>query len=194
MKNLLKRLDKKRLVLLITSLSILFVLAVGTTLAYLFTQTEPIVNTFTPSTVGIDIDEKIDKNVKENVKIKNTGDIDVYVRAIVVVSWKDKDGNVYATAPVEGTDYNATWTKDGWVEKDGVYYYTSPVKPGEYTGILLTECKPVEDEEAPEGYNLSVEILSSAIQAEPTDAVEDAWPVKVDKDGKLSISIGGDSE
>ncbi len=191
MKNLLKRLDKKRLVLLITSLSILFVLAVGTTLAYLFDQTEPIVNTFTPSTVGIDIEEKFDENVKENVKITNKGDIDVYVRAIVVVSWKDDSGNVYATAPVEGTDYTVTWTMAGWVEKDGVYYYTSPVKPRESTDILLTDCKPVEGKEAPEGYKLSVEILSSAIQAEPTNAVYDAWGVTVKEDGTLSI--GGDS-
>lgn len=190
MKNLLKRLDKKRLVLLITSLSILFVLAVGTTLAYLFDKTEPIVNTFTPSTVGIDIEEKTDDYVKEEVKIKNTGDIDVYVRAIVVVSWKDDSGNVYATAPVEDTDYKVTWTMDGWVEKDGVYYYTSPVKPGESTGILLTDCEPVKGK-APEGYKLSVEILSSAIQAEPTNAVEDAWGVTVKEDGTLSI--GGDS-
>lgn len=193
MKNLLKRLDKKRLVLLITSLSILFVLAVGTTLAYLFTHTDPIVNTFTPSTVGIDIEEKTGDYVKKDVKITNNGDIDVYVRAIVVVSWKDDSGNVYATAPVEGIDYTVKWTKEGWVEKDGVYYYTSPVKPGKFTGILLTDCKPVKGN-APEGYKLSVEILSSAIQAEPTNAVEDAWGVTVNEYGTLSIvSIGGDS-
>lgn len=187
MKNLLRRLDKSRLVLLIASLSLLLMIAVGATLAILFDKTDSITNTFTPTEVGGKITEDFNSEVKKNVQVKNTGDIDAYIRAYVVVTWQDDSGNVYPTAPAEGTDYTVTWTKDGWVKHtDGFYYYTSKVKPGDSTGILLTDCMPVEGK-TPEGYHLSVEILSSAIQADPTNAVKEAWKVEVNDDGSLKF-------
>lgn len=192
-KNLLNRLDKKRLVLLITSLSLLFALAIGTTLAYLFDSTPSISNTFTPSNVGIDVDEKIEGNVKEYVQIKNEGDIDVYIRVMVVVSWKDDSGNVYAVAPTEGTDYSITWTgleeNGGWKKgKDGFYYYTASVRPNDSTRKLFTECELKDGVNPPDGYNLSVNVISQAIQAHPKTAVKEAWNIDVnDDDGSLKI-------
>lgn len=190
MKKLFRKLDTSRLVLLVASLSLLLMLAVGMTLAYLFDKTESITNTFTPTKVSQTIVEKFDEKVKKEVQVTNNGDIDAYIRVLVVITWQDDEGNVYPTAPVEGTDYTVTWTKSGWVEKDGMYYYTSPVNPGETTGTLLDECKPVAGK-APDGYHLSVEILSSAIQAQPADAVKEAWKVTVNDDGTLNV--GGNS-
>lgn len=188
MKNLLKRLDKSRLVLLIASLSLLLMIAVGATLAFLVDSTDPIPNTFTPTKVGGEIDEDFKNNVKNNVKVENTGDIDAYIRAYVVVTWQNDAGEVYPTAPVEDTDYTVTWTMDGWVKHtDGFYYYKTRVAPQASTGILLTECKPV-DGKTPEGYHLVVEILSSAIQADPADAIHDAWGVSVGENGTLVIN------
>lgn len=166
----------KKTILLLVSLVIVLVAVVGTTIAYLVTNTDPIVNTFKPSKVTTEITEDFKNNVKDNVKVQNTGDVEAYIRAAVVVTWQNDDGEVYPTAPVAGTDYTVTWTKDGWVEKDGYYYYTSTVKPGNPTGILLTDCKPVEGK-APDGYHLVVEILAQAIQAKPDNAVTDAWGV-----------------
>lgn len=179
MKKLFRKLDTSRLVLLVASLSLLLMLAVGMTLAYLFDKTESITNTFTPTEVSQTIVEDFDKDVKKDVKVTNTGDIDAYIRVLVVITWQDDGGNVYPTAPVEGTDYTVTWTMDGWAKHtDGFYYYKSKVAPKASTGILLTDCEPVEGK-APEGYHLSVEILSSAIQAQPADAVHDAWGVDI---------------
>lgn len=150
---------------------------VGTTLAYLVTNTAAVANTFNPVKVSTDIEEpNWDHKVKNNVTVKNTGDISAYIRAAVVITWQDDAGHVHPDTPVAGTDYNITWTKDGWVEKDGFYYYTSPVAPNQSTGVLLTGCKPVEGK-APTGYHLSVEILSSAIQSEPKSVVTEAWGV-----------------
>lgn len=184
-----RRRNHKPTLLLLTLVLILGAM-VGTTLAYLFTNTDGLVNTFTPANVTVDIDEPgwgEDKTVKNNVTVKNTGDVEAYIRAAVVVTWQDADGNVYPTAPEEGTDYTVTWTKDGWVKYGDFYYHTSPVAPNQSTGVLLTECKVKDDATPPDGYHLSVEILASAIQSQPATAVQEAWGMTVDSNGNLSV-------
>lgn len=160
---------------------------VGTTLAYLVTNTAAVANTFNPVKVSTDIDEPgWDGEVKNNVTVKNTGDISAYIRAAVVITWQDDAGNVHPDTPAQGTDYTITWTRAGWAEKNGFYYYTSPVAPNQSTGVLLTGCTPIEGK-APAGYHLSVEILSSAIQSEPKSVVTEAWKVSVNADGTLNV-------
>lgn len=169
----------KKTILLLVSLVIVLVAVVGTTIAYLVTNTAPIINTFKPSEVTTEIDEGFDGSVKKDVKVKNTGDVEAYIRAAVVVTWQNDAGEVYPTAPVEGTDYTVSYPGNVWVKHtDGYYYYTSTVAPNESTGILLTDCKPVEGK-APDGYHLVVEILAQAIQANPEDAVKEAWGVTI---------------
>lgn len=149
-------------------------------MAYLVSDTPTVTNTFTPAEVGSNIEEDFDRTTKENVRIKNTGDIKAYIRAKVVFTWQDEDGNVYAKKPLEGNDYNITWAPDGWTKTGqgdfAFYYYNQPVDAGETTGVLIKSCSPVANK-APDGYNLHVEILAEAIQAEPIDAVKDAWKV-----------------
>lgn len=181
-----RRRRTQRPTLLLTALVLIFGALVGSTVAFLFTNTAPVTNTFTPATVTTTITEDFKDNVKNNVKVTNTGDIPAYIRAAVVVTWQNDAGEVYPTAPVENQDYTVTWTKDGWVEKDGYYYYTKAVDPGKLTGVLLTDCKPVEGK-APDGYHLVVEILASAIQSEPDSAVTDAW-------GFVPTTLGGSAE
>lgn len=177
-----RRFWRDRPVVLAISVLVLVLGIVGTTLAYLFTNTDSITNTFTVATAGITVDEKLENGVKNDVTIKNTGDVDVYIRARVIVTWKDDEGNVSATAPVAGTDYTITYqTGTGWVEYEGNYYYTSSVAAGGPTGVLFTDCKPVEGK-TPDGYHLSVEILADSIQAKPENAVQEAWGVKISAD------------
>lgn len=163
---------------LLVALAVVLCAMVGTTVAYLVTDTDPITNIFTPTKVTTEITENFDEKVKNNVKVKNTGDVDAYIRAAVVVTWQNDAGEVYPTAPVEGTDYTVTWTMDGWKKIGDYYYYKEVVKPGDSTGVLLTDCKPVEGK-APDGYHLSVEILASAIQAKPDSVVLEAWKVTI---------------
>lgn len=163
--------------LLLVALVALLGAVVGSTVAYLVADSGPIINTFTPTKITTDIDEDFKGEVKNNVKVTNTGDVDAYIRAAVVVTWQDDSGNVYPATPAEGTDYTVTWTVDGWVKHtDGYYYYTTAVAPGGSTGVLLTDCKPVE-EKTPEDYHLVVEILASAIQSKPESAVTEAWGI-----------------
>lgn len=180
-------------VALLVSLVLLVGVAVGGTLAYLVTNTDPIENQFTPSKVTTTVEEKLDGNVKKNVKIKNTGDTEAWIRAAVVITWQDANGNVYGSVqPVAGTDKDYTITYDlsnGWVKgDDGFYYWTKPVAPNDLTGELITKCEPKSPSTAPEGYALTVEIIGSGIQSKPASVFNDNWA-----SSGLQVNAAGDT-
>lgn len=166
---------KKSLVLL-TAMVVLLCAVVGGTVAYLVTATDPVTNTFTPSSLETEIKEEFEKNVKKNVTITNTGNVKAYIRAAVIVTWQNTDGTVYGVVPKLGEDYSYTGAESGWtgLASDGYYYYTSPVEPGAATSALIQFCMPLKAAPAAD-YTLHVEIISEAIQAEPTTAVQEAW-------------------
>ncbi len=193
--------NMKKKALLTMSVVLLLLVAVGTTLAYIFTKTDPVVNTFTPSKVACavvengSITENTDGivetgNTKTNVQIKNIGDTDAYIRVAVVVNWMSADGTkLWATKPVKsinGTDgdYTITYSlkADGWIDGgDGYYYYTQPVAKSDLTDILITNAAQLT-QKGPVGtdntqYYLSIEIVASAIQAKGMGATsaQDAW-------------------
>ena len=158
--------------------------AVGGTVAWLTTSTNPVKNTFTPSEVGTSITEQVSEKSMDRVTITNTGDIPAYIRAAIVVNWLDKDGNVCAATP-EDAQYTLTAPhEDGWLKIGDYYYYTKPVAAGRETSSLLT----ATEISAPDGYHLQVTILAEAIQADGKSgeqyAVETVWPVKVDPTDK----------
>lgn len=142
----------------------------GTTLAYLVTGTEPITNLFSPGQVSCQV---IDG---DTVTIKNTGTVNAYIRAAVVVNWADSSGNVSANSPKEDVDYIIAYAeKTGWVKAaDGFWYYTCPVGPGKSTGVLIESCD-IPDEVVPDGYTLSVNVVTSVIQATPEGVVKESW-------------------
>lgn len=187
--------------ILVLSFILLVVLAVGGTIAFLADNTDPVANKFTPSKITTEVEEKLNGDTKSDVKIKNTGDTTAWIRAAVVVTWQDKDGNVYGQAPVAGTDYTITYDlSNDWTQgDDGFYYWTKPVKSEKeavddcLTGVLISECKPVANN-APEGYSLTVEIIGSGIQSVPFHVFDDNWGsssgLKVSTDGTALVKGG----
>lgn len=165
---------------LILSLCLIFALAVGTTLALLTANTDPVTNTFTAAKSKITIEEKTDDGIKSEICVKNEGTATSYVRVKLVCNWVDKDGNVSAT-PVPAP----TITNSDWLEKDGIYYYTKPVAPTGQTSNLL-DGNPITQPNAPEGCHLEVTVLAESIQAAPSKAVTDSWGVRVDNNGYLT--------
>lgn len=180
---------KRSLVLVVSVLALVLAVA-GGTLAWLTANSGPVTNTFTPAQVTCEVDETFQNNVKSAVSIKNTSNIDAYIRAYVVVTWKDAQGNVYGM-PVKDTDYNISYDLgNGWEKgSDGYYYFTKPVGVDKTTSELIKTCAPVADK-APAGYDLSVEIIAEAIQSQPTTTVISVWePVtKVDANGTLTVT------
>ena len=162
----------KRSGILLAAVIVLLAGAVGGTWAFLVAQSEPVQNNFTYAHVRCTIDEKFENGVKSDVQIQNTGDIPAYIRARIVVTWKDANGKVSAV-PVKNTDYTITFNETDWTQRDGYWYCNTAVDATKFTPVLITECKKTGT--APEGYNLSVEILADAIQSEPANAVKEAW-------------------
>lgn len=199
--------QSKRKRILPVLLAVTFVLAVtvATVYAYLSASTNTVSNSFSADVDPVlSITETFKDNVKSNVavQVEKAGETTytVYVRAAIVVTWKDASGNVLATKPVEGDDEDYTIDlniEDGegepepwFLHTDGYYYCKSPVQSGNATPVLITTCAPVEGK-TPEGYGLNVEIIAQAVQAKGTTdvggtpAVTDAWGVTVGGNGDL---------
>lgn len=189
-----KRRISKRSIVLLLSLLLLVGVICGGTLAYLAAHTEPLENQFQPNQVKTKVSEIFADNVKSNVKVQNTGTTSAWIRAAIIVTWQDENGNVYGQAPVPDTDYTmALDLKNGWTEgKDGFYYYTSPVAAKAETGVLISEAQPVAGK-APDGYALSIEIVCSGLQSVPDSVFDSNWGASSGlevKDGKLQEKGG----
>lgn len=189
---------KSKVSLLLASLLLILSFSIFGSISYLISRSDVVTNTFTPGKIDPGVNEEFDGTIKENVTISNGNNANVkaYVRAAIVVNWvsstKDENGE-YSTilpeTPSAGADGDYSIELDlqnGWVEgEDGYYYWTKPVEPGSETGILIEKCEQLKKKE---NAFLSVEILAQGIQAEPADAVVDAWKiVEVNSDGSLTV-------
>ena len=163
----------KTLFLLLAVIMLIGVTAAAT-VAFLVTETDPVVNSFEYAKVSCAVSESFDGATKSNVQIQNTGSTDAYIRATYVVTWRDRSGNIAAAVP-EGYSYSLVENPDGtWTKGyNGYFYYWTPVAPGASTAGSLLNCT-VTCPENPE-YTLSVEILATAIQSSPSGAVTEAW-------------------
>ncbi|MDY4251603.1 MULTISPECIES: hypothetical protein [unclassified Clostridium] len=176
--------QKREKIALLVSLVLLFTITVGGTIAFIYTQTQSVTNTFKPSNVACEVDEDFDEKIKKDVSIKNTGDTEAYIRATILVNWIDDSENISAVKPVLDEDYSLSFAENNdWLKIGEYYYYKSPVEAKGHTDILIKECRQLTEKD---GYYLSVEILAEAIQSTPIEAVTNSWNVTVNSDGKIS--------
>ena len=190
---------------MLVSLLLIIGVTISGTLAYIVADSGPVKNTFTPSEVTTEVVETVCENTKSNVQIKNTGDTTAYIRAAVVITWQDENGNVLGELPAEETDYAITYNLDsGWKKgADGFYYWTAPVLSDDedafncHTGVLINSCeakniiKVIGAGEDTVAYHLAVEVIGSGIQSVPTTVVTEEWDScvrNVSDDGTLTIT------
>ena len=179
----------KKAGVLLAALVLIVSTVVGGTLAYLATQTGPVVNTFTPGKVDVEIEEDFKDNVKSNVYITNVQSADsvtAYIRAKVVVTWRDADNNIVQQP--DGYTLNLTKPADfdtNWFENGGIYYHKAPVDPGKQTAMLIEKASYTVAAGAEPGYHLDIQIIAEGIQAKPTTGVTEKWHVNVGTDGNL---------
>lgn len=156
---------RKEFVLLV-SVFVMIAGVVGGTIAYLTSHAE-IINTFSMA--------KVSCQVNSNQTITNTSDIPAYIRAAVVVTWKDSEGNIY------GQPVNYTVTLgEGWTQSGDYYYYEPELDAkGEgkdtTTALTVTTSDNAPTDENGEACTPNVEILAEAIQSEPIKAIQEAW-------------------
>ena len=164
----------------------------GGTVAFL-TDTHPKTdNVFQPAKVTTSVEETLQGMTKSNVKIKNTGSTQAYIRAAVVVTWQNGAGEIHHRMPVAEEDYHITYDLETWQKgSDGFYYWPQPVEPQSATGVLIASCIPKGT--APEGYYLHVAVLGSGIQSQPAQAVCRAWwsVERVTQEGRLQLKEVG---
>lgn len=176
--------------LVILSAALLMAGVLGTTFALLIDRTDTVINTFDPSEVKCSVVETFTDGglTKTDVKVANAGNTDAYIRCAIVFNWKDANGNVYSSIPVKDTDYSISYTtNENWfLGDDGFWYFKNSIAPEGTTDILINSCSVIS--EGPEGYTLSVDILASAIQSRPAEAVQSSWGVTVDSNGALTQS------
>lgn len=172
------RIRMNKLAILFIAVVMLVGAVVGSTVAFLVTQTDPVENKFTYASVSCAVSESFNGTTKEKVQIQNTGTTDAYIRATYVVNWLNKDGTIAASVP-EGYEYKLTENPNGkWTynPNDGYFYYWTPVAPGGFTADSLLTCIVTKQPDNPQ-YILSVEILATAVQSTPAKAVQEAWGV-----------------
>lgn len=157
---------KKKTILMLATMVLLLTVTVGSTIAYLVTSSGPVENTFTPSHVTSQVDETFTpgSTTKRNVMIENTGDTNAYIRAAIVITWKDKDNHTMPIVPKVNEDYTININTNDWTPSGGYYYYKEAVAPGAKTTNLINEC--VSTGKYTDGRKLCVEVIGSAIQSE----------------------------
>ena len=164
----------------------LFALAVGGTIAWLIDKDRPLVNTFDPSKVTCEVQEKFDGKVKSDVNVKNTGDIYAFIRVkLVTYRTNDAGQHIGGTAALPQFTLGANW-----VEYNGYYYYTLPVAPGDNPATKLTDSMTLtESYDDADGGHQSIDVMAEAIQSVPEDAVKAAWGAgfSINADGSLNV-------
>lgn len=173
----------------LAALLVLVLGIVGTTLAWLTDKTDALTNNFTYAKVSCEVLEDVDedKTEKRKVWIQNTGNTDAYIRVTYVVTIRDKEGNIlydaYETekfkdymADLERKISDPRWQKG----TDDYWYYRLPVAPNEKTEELFREMiRSAYIEINGTDADTHIEILASAVQAMPTNAVTEAWGATV---------------
>lgn len=190
--------NKHRAAVVLIALMLFATAVPASVFAYLKFSGYNVKNSFTPDlSETLSVNEKFENNVKENVCV-NVGatDYSVYVRAAVVVTWKNDSGNIYSLHPVNGMDYSIEYalSQNGWFRgDDGFYYYRPPVQSRGTTTELIKKCTQLRN--SPDGYFLDVQIVAQTVQSAGTTdgdsdgkeipAVADAWGVEIDESGNI---------
>ena len=132
------RIRMNKLAILFIAVVMLIGAVVGSTVAFLVTETAPVENKFSYAKLSTEITEDFNGATKSNVQIKNTGDTAAYIRATYVVTWRDMSGNVVPSVP-DGYSYKLKENPDGTWKKIGDYfYYPTPVEPTEPTNARVS--------------------------------------------------------
>lgn len=171
-------------------LTLLFAVSFPTVLAYMVKQTEKIENVIKPAKVSCEVVEAFNGTSKTSVKVKNTSNIEAYIRVRVVSYWQDSKGSTVAI----GSEMPSFMVSNDWIEDDDndTYYCKVPVQADALTpellqaGSTITLSKKVETyKDVMYEYYQVVEIFAEAIQSLPEETVETCWDVTI-TDGQIT--------
>ena len=146
-----------------------------------------------PDGVKVEVDDQVsvDKTVKSDLCIKNTGFENIYVRAMLYGEWVsviENDEVVVAPWDMEGDGVFTNFNTTDWLYStvDGYYYYKYPLEVGEeaidlFESYELNTAPPVIDTE------LQLSVVSQGVALRH---VENAWGYAISVDsstGELNL-------
>lgn len=174
-----------RLTAMVIATALLLALAISGTVAWLTTKGAPITNTFNPSKVACEVTESFNGTVKSSVNVKNTGDIDAYIRVKLVTYRTNEQGqHIGGTAELPSFTLGANWVKYG-----DYYYYTLPVAAGQKPAANLTDTMTLTAEYTDaDGGKQAIDVMAEAIQSVPAEAVGEAWGVTISEGSVTAYS------
>lgn len=173
---------KSKRMAIVSIVAILVLLAtIGSTVALLVDKTGTVKNILDPIQIECEVDDTI-------YSVKNEGDYAAYIRAAATVNYvQDSGAVVYGQPPKADVDYTVSFNNTDWVlGSDGFYYHKAPVDPNSFTTELVTDFDILTDN-APDGFEMKVQIIAEAIQCDPVTTVCDYWNVTIDAN-KLIVS------
>lgn len=210
----MKMLTKKKIRASIIGIVAVLALSVGGTFAYIKVASGSAINVFQHGLVNIQPEEKFDggdireKDLDKLVRIKNDSQegklkvVPVYIRASLVASWVDADGNVMAVNARSLIDYTLNLNSSSmslgvnddvegdWVlADDGFYYFTGVVEKDAYTDYLLEKVSlnPDKKDLVPEGGHLELNVLCDGVQAK-AEMANKAWDYPTVNGKKIFVS------
>lgn len=167
--------NHKKLLLIAGAAVLLIGVSIGATLAWLTASPTPLVNTFVPGEVPCEVWEGSPPTnesgntpsigTKQNVSIKNAGNVPAYIRVALVPIWRNADGtgSRWPADELSLTPADSKWSKGN----DGYYYYADPVNPLQKTAILISSFTPPSPPSgAATGTYYELQVLAQSIQAE----------------------------
>lgn len=174
-----------RLTAMVIATALLLALAISGTVAWLTTKDKPITNTFNPSKVACEVTESFNGTVKSSVNVKNTGDIDAYIRVkLVTYRTNEKGQHIGGTAEIPTFAPGA-----GWVAYNGYYYYTKPVAPNAQPEKALIDSMTLNGAyDDADGGKQAIDVMAEAIQSVPAKAVGEAWGVTISEGSVTAYS------
>lgn len=184
----LKRKKLKKLIV-ISAVGLMAAVTVGMTVAWIAAQSGTISNAFQKAQMTCEVSETFEEGVKSDVRIKNTGTMEAYIRVALIPVLKEGDNIIGVSASL--SDCDITWGDDYgtlWVcGTDGYYYCKVPIEANAFTPILIDQCTVDESQMG----RFELQIAAQAIQALPASAVIDVWEsgvIAVNTDGTLEVA------
>lgn len=149
-----------KLLPLAAALVLIIGVAAGSTMAYLTDESAALRGSYTAGVVACE--------VQSDYRVKNTGNVDAYVRVTLVQNYVDGAGNVCSSP--EHQDIVPP-TPDGWIYKDGYYYFPTKLARDSVTDpAASSDLLPAAD-----GCTVKTTLIAEAIQAEPAYVITDEW-------------------
>lgn len=186
--------NKRHLKIIIPAVALLLICSIcATVYALMIDKTPTVENNFTPAFVACEVykgdiytyPDGAPSYISQhnNIRVKNTGNIDEYLRVRFVSYWVKYNSETSSWEVTSKPSEMPTFAvESGWIAgSNDTYYYKSPVAPGDLPTVVTGSIVLEKNGE----YVQVLEVFAEAVQSLPTTAVTSAWHVTLDGNGNI---------